>query len=498
MLKTNKHLNYLILFLVLLGSSLFFYKHSVLKVPLKQESTTKRWTVEAKLSFLAKRQAVKLQVSIPEQQPHFFQVKENFISANYGILTKNIDGGRYAIWTAPYATGQQTLYYRLELTPKEPEKIKIQLQKQKFKNEEPEITAIDTILAEAKKKSADATSLASQVVILLNDPNNQNTSLLLQDDHTEHHIATIASQILSRANIPATVIQGLLLQEHSSGDFVSWLALSSDNSTTFINPTTGEESLPKSFLIWHVGNTPLYTIKGGKNVSLKLSKTSKFSKPIISTDSKSLLLEFSLDTLPLRVQSIYHILLTIPFGAIIILFFRNYIGLPTFGTFMPVLIALALIHMNIAWGVFLFSLITVFGLGVRFYLEQLHLLIVPRLSAILVCIVLFIAFLGVITHKLGIDQGVSAAMFPMVILTMTIERMCTLWDEQGPLSAIKNGLGSLFVAALSSLIMANQNLQFLVFHFPELNLITLAFILIMGQYRGYRLTELSRFKVLAE
>jgi len=37
----------------------------------------------------------------------------------------------------------------------------------------------------------------------------------------------------------------------------------------------------------------------------------------------------------------------------------------------------------------------------------------------------------------------------------------------------------------------------LMFAFPELLLVLLAIILLFGQYRGYRLLELSRFQVLA-
>lgn len=498
MLKKHKHLSFLIVFLTLVGSGIFLYKYYVLGIPIHPASNTLRWTVEAKLSFQAKRQPVKLQFSIPEQQTNFANLKENFISPNYGIQTNVINGTRYAIWTTPFARGSQILYYRLELTPTEPNNIDFKLQTADQITNEPELTAAKTILSEAQKKSADAVSLASQIVKILNNPNNENTSLLLRDDHTEKHIAEIASQLLSTAKIPSSAIQGLLLNDDVDADLRHWLSLRADGKTVFINPSSGEENLPKEFLIWHIGHAPFYTIKGGKNLNLKISKSPKLTKPLNKNQAKSKLLEFSLDTLPIRSQNIYHILLTIPFGALIILLFRNYIGLATFGTFMPVLIALALIEMNIFWGIFLFSMITSFGLIVRFYLERLELLMVPRLSAILVCIVLFIAFFSVITHKLGLDQGSSAALFPIVILTMTIERMCSMWEEQGPTAALKNGLGSLFVASISSMIMANESLQFILFNFPETNLLTLALILLLGQYRGYRLAELPRFKVLAE
>ena len=95
----------------------------------------------------------------------------------------------------------------------------------------------------------------------------------------------------------------------------------------------------------------------------------------------SQLLRFSLLQLPVNVQGVYKILLTVPIGAFIILILRNFIGLKTFGTFMPVLIALAFRETHVVWGISLFVIIVSFGLLARFYLDQLKLLLVPRLDA---------------------------------------------------------------------------------------------------------------------
>src|SRR5262249_41057507 len=60
----------------------------------------------------------------------------------------------------------------------------------------------------------------------------------------------------------------------------------------------------------------------------------------------------SLYRLPVNTQSALRLLLVIPLGALIVAIFRNLIGVPTFGTFMPVLIAFALravpIHIGLA------------------------------------------------------------------------------------------------------------------------------------------------------
>jgi hypothetical protein len=104
------------------------------------------------------------------------------------------------------------------------------------------------------------------------------------------------------------------------------------------------------------------------------------------------------------------------------------------------------------------------------------------------------ALVSLLTHKLGIDRGVSVALFPMVILTMTVERMSLVWEEMGPLEALQQGFGSLLVAALAFVIMSDSILRHMVFGFPELLLIVLAANLLLGRYTGYRLTELWRFR----
>ena len=80
---------------------------------------------------------------------------------------------------------------------------------------------------------------------------------------------------------------------------------------------------------------------------------------------------------------------------------------------------------------------------------------------------------------------------------MTIERMCITWDERGASEAIKLGAGSLLAAVISFGAMNYPPMEYLIFAFPELLLVLLALILLFGQYRGYRLFELFRFKVLA-
>lgn len=322
------------------------------------------------------------------------------------------------------------------------------------------------------------------------------------NDFSDEHLINAAILILNQSKISAIPVKGIYLSQKNKAELSSYLAVFNGKNWVYINPKTGSAGLPKDFLIWQYGNEPVFNVEGGKKsqFSLTVSPTPINALSIAKSrglQSDSQLLRFSLLQLPVNAQATYKILLTVPIGAFIILILRNFIGIKTFGTFMPVLIALAFRETHVIWGISLFVIIVSFGLLARFYLDQLRLLLVPRLAAILTVVILLMIFISVLSQSLGLDAGLSVALFPMVILTMTIERMCITWDERGASEAIKSGIGSLVAAVISYWAMCYEPLQYLVFAFPELLLVLLALILWFGQYRGYRLFELKRFKSLA-
>ena len=193
-------------------------------------------------------------------------------------------------------------------------------------------------------------------------------------------------------------------------------------------------------------------------------------------------------------QNVYRVLLTIPLGIALLVVLRNLVGLKTFGTFMPILIALAFRETQLAWGVALFVTVVALGLLIRLYFERLNLLLVPRLASVVIVVVLLMLGISILSHRLHLEQGLSISLFPMVILAMTIERMSIIWDEHSAREAILQGAGSVGVACAAYMVMQNNTLQYLVFVFPELLLVLLSATLLMGRYKGYRLTELWRFR----
>jgi hypothetical protein len=281
-----------------------------------------------------------------------------------------------------------------------------------------------------------------------------------------------------------------------------WLEVYQDGSWQAYDLETGQRRVPKDYLPWWRGAGPMVSLSGGTELSTKVSVTLDKQSALLSAAahekrSRPALFEFSPLVLPIASQAVYHVLLVVPVGVLILVVMRNLIGVKTFGTFMPVLIALAFRETRLVSGIILFCLLVGAGLALRFYLEQLKLLVVPRLAAVLIVVLHLMFLLDLLSHKFGLQPGLSVTLFPMVIMTMTIERMSVVWEERGPSEALTQGLGSLAVASLAYVVMNLDYLQHLFFVFPELTLIVLSITLLLGRYTGYRLLELKRFKALA-
>lgn len=504
MKNNSRHVYGLIFTLFILGCSIFLYRHMSLDVPLTDTETINSWMIESNLRFIADPNTpIKASFNIPYLPPHFAILDEYFVSRNYGVTTNLNGNNRETVWSIRRANGAQSLYYRAifrqadtnESTLATPQAIKAIVLNESQKS------AVETITNQARQSSADIKTFSQSIIKELNKKDG-NAKLLVNNEFSDEQIINAAILILNQSKASAIPIKGLYLIQQNKAELKLFLAVFTGTNWVYINPKTGGAGLPKDFLIWQYGNEPVFNVLGGKKAlfNLTVSPTPINALSIAKTrglQSDSQLLRFSLLQLPVNVQAIYKILLTVPIGAFIILILRNFIGIKTFGTFMPVLIALAFRETHVVWGICLFVTIVSFGLLARFYLDQLRLLLVPRLAAILTVVILLMVFISIIGQNLGLDAGLSVALFPMVILTMTIERMCITWDERGASEAIKSGAGSLFSAVVTYWVMSYEPLQYLIFAFPELLLVLLALILWFGQYRGYRLFELKRFKAFA-
>ena len=499
----NRQLYILASLLAVVGLAIFVYKYRTLGFPLTAAAETQVWNVEAAVNFEPGPAAVKVTLQIPSLTPGYTLLDESFVSRGFGLSTHNTTNGREAQWAVREASGKQTMYYRAlvyrdvarateDSTPPFPEIPEF---------DEASRIAVDGLIAEVRRQSADVASFTSELLRHIeNAGSDQYIRLFLSAGSSPTAKAQLATRILAAAQIPSRVSHGVFLREQTGAartvpllevhDGVQWL---------YFDPVTRAQGWPPEFLVWWRGNRPIADVEGGADIEVSLAVQRNLLNSLEVAERRmtnlgSQAFDFSLFTLPITTQAVYSVLVMIPIGALVIVLLRNFVGFKTFGTFMPVLVALAFRETQLLWGIVLFAVIVALGLLIRFYLERLRLLLVPRLTCVLTVVVLLMAGISVLSQRLDIQPGLSIALFPMVIIAMTIERMSIVWEERGASEAMQEGFGSLIVAAIAYLVMGIGWLSHLVFVFPELLLVVLAITLLTGRYTGYRLLELKRFR----
>lgn len=489
--------------LILAGFSLAWFRHTQLNIPLWPGERAPAWLIEARIDFVAEGRPVLVSLDLPDKPPGFTLVSEQAASPGYGFSIVEEAGSRRGEWSRRHASGAQTLYYKIQAIEK-PGEHEIERSRQKPQRrlvywDEPQSTAAEQILTQAYERSSTPASLAREVIrqVGARDPD-QNAALLLD----EYSLPVLVMRLLNHAGIPARISMGLELEDaRRYQPLKPVLEIYGDDRWITIDPATGAAGLPENMLLWHRGGQSMLDVMGG---SLSEVRFSMIRQIMPAMDLARMQFEegglsrLSLYHLPIEEQSMFKLLLLLPVGALIVSFMRIVVGVRTSGTFMPILIALAFLQTTLFPGLAAFLGIVSMGLVLRGYLSSLNLLLVARISTLIVLVIFLTSMISVLGYELGMNVGLTITFFPMIIIAWTIERMSILWEEDGWREVMVQGLGSLLVALLAYACMRIGVVGHLTFNFPEIHLVILALILLIGQYTGYKLTELKRFSEMTK
>ena len=186
----------------------------------------------------------------------------------------------------------------------------------------------------------------------------------------------------------------------------------------------------------------------------------------------------------------------IPIGALVTVVFRNVIGLETFGTFLPALIAAASRETGLMWGLIGFVLIICITAVIRKGLDWLQLLHSPKMAVILAVVVWVMMTMTVVGVHFGLFELAQMTLFPIAILAITAERFAIMVEEQGYMKSLRIMLMTLIVIAAAYAVMSSLFLQSLFLAFPELLFVVMALNIWLGKWVGMRLMEFYRFRHL--
>ena len=473
------------------------------------KQNTNVWTIEAHVSFMPNGEPIKVSLARPTASNEFKILEEDVVANGFKVGKINKNTPRIIATAKPKDGGEQNLYYRVLLFDNVDGKGRIKATPPK----KPDMPVMDDQVREVAKELLKLAKTQypddewpARIIKLLNQtPPEPTVVAFLPMKKSQKDMAQAVKTLLATEGVPSRIARGIKLVENKKSTSADLMIEAYVNGKwKLFNLKTGEKGLPKNFVIFQRGGDSLLDVEGGEDSVVKFSVlksiTSSFKlagKRAELADQK-VRFDYSIYNLPLAEQNTLKWLSIFPLAILVVVVMRNVVGIQTMGTFTPMLLAMALTKTGFAAGLIAFGVIIALGLFIRFWLSKLNLLLVPRISAVVIFVILIMQILTIVGYQFDFKIGLSAVFFPIIIMAWIIERASITWEEDGAMNACREVFYSLIVAIITYFIVSSEYIRHIMFAFDELNLVILFTVMLLGTYTGYRLTELTRFAPLVK
>ncbi len=500
----RKVLSYLLFLSVVYAAYSIHYKVKYWGFSLSPKQVTDVWRIDAKVSFNAIGDKVRVTLTVPDKNENFNILSEEIIADGY-TQTKD-DKNNQIILEAKNKKGHQNIYYRLniyddvknnQLNTKAPQKMERPLLSEEEQMQMRQIWEL------AQQQEGD--KVQKVIAVVNQEMANPSMSLVLPIKHTPKEFAEKIIQILAYKRIPARIARAVKLEEGKKTERPDIkLEAYMDNTWKLYDLDTGKIGLSKKWVVFQRGGVSLLDVRGGENSKVMFSVLKSVATPMKMAEYRAKANEefneyrYSIYTLPLLEQNTLKWLMIFPLAILVVVLLRNVIGVSTMGTFTPMLLAMSLVKTGFLPGLVCFSIMIFLGLLMRALVAKLNLLLVPRISFVVIFVILLIQGLTIVGYRLDSRLVSSAIFFPIIITAWIIERASITWEEEGARNTFEQIINTLLTAVVTYFVISNEYVRHIMFAFNELNIVIMFIVMLLGTYTGYRLTEITRFASLVK
>jgi len=305
-----------------------------------------------------------------------------------------------------------------------------------------------------------------------------------------------------KLGLPSRLVGGLILKQGSKKTSHQWVEVYvRGHWIPFDTINNYFAEIPKNYVRLYYGDKVLFKHSTNVNfkylfhITKKLVPRSSFKETMYSSSLNAFNMYKVFESIGIS-QNLLKIILMIPLGALIVVIFRNVIGIETFGTFLPALIATAARETGVWWGLLGFLFIILLSAMVRKFLDYLQLLHSPKMAIMLTVVVIAMLLMTVLSVQSSLFDLAHISLFPIAILAITAERFAIIQEEQGLMKALRISFFTAIVILAAYAVMSSLFMQSLIIAFPELLLFLVVLNLWLGKWVGMRLSEFVRFRKL--
>lgn len=508
------------LVLVAMGAGLFLLKVLYYGMPLLPADTRGLWQVELRVTVRGDGGQGSVAALIPASDAGQMVLDERSASDRLRFSIRTRDDSRIGVWSGwlegvqeivyQFRVQSQTVGVELPEPPHEPPPVAMRPWQEptpEFPSRSPEVREmLDQIALPPPENVIDRVrnlyAFVAHEVATVPTAGDDAVLTLAQREGNPTGKERLLVTLLRGSGVPARLVRGLELRERAmpaekvwSEAFVDgvWIPMSTDDGFF------GER--PADLVTLGGAGREAVEATGARAVGYRYHSLREHLRPeevaLLMAPEHPVLSRLSLYNLPVATQSALRALLVMPLAVLVVALFRNVVGVTTYGTFMPLLIAFALRSFPLSQGLALVAFVLSLGVATRLLLERLRLLMVPRLALLLCVVVLSVTALAVIGDELGARELFAGILFPIVILTMLVERFTIAIAEEGLREALVPAGWSVLVATTCYPVLRSGLLEHLTFTYPELVVVAMGVLVWIGGYTGYRVSDLIRFRSLA-
>ena len=270
-----------------------------------------------------------------------------------------------------------------------------------------------------------------------------------------------------------------------------WVEVKLGDQWVVFDPLNGHRAeRPGSYLQLYVGDLPLIVHARGLAFDYGFRAPLERIPSVWASATKN---ADEMRDLPLLRRDQFSLILLAPFALLLVVFMRQVVGINSIGVFLPVLLGYCVTQVGWLLAAALLVVTILLGTVVRLALARMNMLHVPRAALLITFLVLLFLASSVLLDRLGIHTPRGLLVLPMAALAMTVERVTVVALDQGTPAALRLLAQTVILSVLCAIVLQQPLFKVLTVSFPEILLVVLAEILLIGQYRGLRLTERKRF-----
>ncbi len=515
---------YLLVFLMLaaIPMAAITYKLFVLDYPLADLVPVVNYQIDVSMRVDGHGEDIELGAYLPKSDQRQTITEEANTSGRFAFSVHSDGDNRLAAWKGENLSGQHSVVYsysvqaqhvRFEIPPALPIPTGYGTELQEYLQAEPGIQVGDPLIAATLRQlfpegQPDTLTALTRIHRHLQDEFKNRDFSGYTDALTALKLGEASCNGKSRLfvalarglNLPARLVGGLVMEQGVKRVSHQWVEVYINGHwVPFDTINDHFAEIPSHYLTLYYGDRVLF--KHTPNINFQyFFKTNKRLVPrqdALATLAKSPLNVLNLYAMFERVgisQNLLKIIIMLPLGALVTVIFRNVIGVETFGTFLPALIAAAARETGLFWGMIGFTLIILISAAIRKGLDWMQLLHSPKMAVMFTMVVIVMLTTTGLAVNFGLFEFAHITLFPIAILAITAERFALIETEQGFSKALHITWVTLLVTAACYAVMDSLFLQSLILAFPELLLVVIALNLWLGKWMGMRLLEFFRFR----